>query len=105
MDLHCWRECPMLTQCWECENVIEIQSIEEHLLQDCPQSHKYKFCQKCMTVYLQEEFDDHDCQPTNPKGAVKCPLCSDTIFPNTRSGWINHLMRDRCPGNPRLPKD
>ena len=24
IDIHYWKECPMLTTCWECEQVIEI---------------------------------------------------------------------------------
>ena len=36
MDLHHYRECVMLTQCWECDNVVEIDNIEEHLLKECP---------------------------------------------------------------------
>ena len=36
LDIHYWKECPMLTTCWECDQVIEIAQIEEHLLEECP---------------------------------------------------------------------
>ena len=36
LDIHYWKECPMLTTCWECDQVIEIAQIEEHLLGECP---------------------------------------------------------------------
>ena len=42
----------MLTCCWECEQVIEVQHIEEHLLEECQHMDKYKFCPKCKSVLL-----------------------------------------------------
>lgn len=35
IDIHYWKECPMLTTCWECEQVIEIQCMNEHLMEEC----------------------------------------------------------------------
>ena len=52
MDIHYWKECPMLTCCWECEQVIEIKQIEEHLLEECQNLHKYKYCDQCKSVLL-----------------------------------------------------
>lgn len=43
LDVHYWRDCPMLTTCWECEQVIEIKQLEEHLLEECPHKQKYKY--------------------------------------------------------------
>ena len=47
MDMHYWRECPMLTTCWECEQVVEIKQIEDHLLHECRNKDRYSFCDKC----------------------------------------------------------
>ena len=87
IDIHYWKECPMLTNCWECEQVIEVQNIEEHLLEECQHMEKYKFCPKCKSVLLVDEFDGHECTKANPPGAVRCPLCSETVHPNDREGW------------------
>jgi centrosomal protein CEP104 len=47
LDIHYWRDCPMLTCCWECDQVIEIKSIEEHLLEECRELNKYMYHPKC----------------------------------------------------------
>lgn len=104
LDIHYWKECPMLTCCWECEQVIEIKQIEEHLLEECVNMAKYKYCPKCKAVLLAEEFGDHECNRADPPGAVKCPLCTEDVYPNDNSGWHKHIMETRCPGNPRLPR-
>jgi len=104
LDIHYWKECPMLTTCWECDQVIEIAQIEDHLLEECPQMGKYKFCQKCKSVLLKEEFNGHDCIAPNPVGAARCPLCTENIFPADKDGWYKHVMEHKCPGNPRLPR-
>ena len=59
--MHYWQECPVLTLCWECDQVIEIKQIEDHLLEECKNSSKYKFCSKCRSVLLIDEFDGHEC--------------------------------------------
>jgi hypothetical protein len=82
-----YRECPMWTQCWECNNMVEIALVEEHLIKECPQSYKYKYCEDCEAVYLHEEFDGHECEPNEPKGAARCPLCSEMVYPNSREAW------------------
>lgn len=94
----------MLTCCWECEQVIEVKQIEEHLLEECQAMAKYKFCPKCRSVLLSEEFADHDCAVAEPPGAARCPLCTESVWPNDNSGWQKHLLEQRCPGNPRLPR-
>lgn len=35
IDIHYWKECPMLTTCWECEQVIEISTLNDHLMEEC----------------------------------------------------------------------
>ena len=41
----------MLTTCWECEQVIEIQALNDHLLDECQNREKYKYCDKCGAVF------------------------------------------------------
>ena len=65
---------------------------------------KYKYCPKCKSVLLMEEFQDHECQKAEPAGAVRCPLCTENVYPNNKEGWVKHVMDHRCPGNPRHPR-
>lgn len=34
----------MLTTCWECEQVVEVSTLNEHLIEECQNSEKYKDC-------------------------------------------------------------
>ena len=34
----------MLTTCWECEQVVEVQALNEHLIEECQNAEKYKEC-------------------------------------------------------------
>jgi len=52
--------------------VIEISTLDEHLLEECDQREDYKLCSKCKGVYRIEDFNDHDCVRPRPQGAVKC---------------------------------
>jgi len=65
---------------------------------------RYKFHPKCKSVLLVEEFDEHDCQPAEPIGAVRCPLCTESVYPANINGWRKHIMDRKCPGNARNPR-
>ena len=93
----------MLTTCWECEQVIEISSLNEHLINECASRDKYKQCDKCDSVFLTNDFYGHQCVRSQPPGALKCPLCTVSVFPPNQDGFRKHLMEERCPGNNRLP--
>lgn len=93
----------MLTTCWECEQVIEIQSLNDHLVDECASREKYKHCTKCQSVYPATDFYGHSCIKPSPNGAVKCPLCTVSVFPADADGFKHHLMEEKCPGNNRLP--
>ena len=41
-DMHLWKECPMLTTCKECALVVEIETLTDHLLEECENSAKYQ---------------------------------------------------------------
>jgi centrosomal protein CEP104 len=41
LDIHYWKECAVLCSCWECEQVIEIESLQDHLLEECQNAAKY----------------------------------------------------------------
>jgi centrosomal protein CEP104 len=62
----------MLAQCWECGQVIEISTLDEHLLQECEQRSEYKMCTKCKGVFRHEDLGTHDCVKPKPPNAIKC---------------------------------
>lgn len=35
LDLHYWKDCPMLAACGQCGQVIEVSCLNEHLLTEC----------------------------------------------------------------------
>ena len=43
MDLHFYHDCPMLCSCSECGQIIEIASVNEHLLNECENMAQYRF--------------------------------------------------------------
>ena len=92
----------MLAQCWECGQVIEISTLNDHLLEECERSEDYKLCTKCKGVFRLDEFNNHECIRPRPNGAVKCQLCRESVFPNNEGGWKKHVIEEKCSGNPRL---
>ena len=91
----------MLTTCWECEQVIETSALTEHLVDECQNRDKYVFDEKSGDVLLKEDLYGHQDMRPQPPGAVKCPLCTASVFPNNQEGWKKHLMVDMCPANSR----
>jgi hypothetical protein len=67
LDQHYWSECPMLSQCKMCGQVIEISTLNEHLLVECEHRHNHRACGQCGEAVLVQFFDKHtslkDCQP------------------------------------------
>lgn len=35
LDLHYWRECPLLTDCKYCQQIIEVSALRSHFLEEC----------------------------------------------------------------------
>jgi len=65
---------------------------------------RYKYHPKCKSVLLSDEFEDHECVAPKPEGAVRCPLCTESVYPSSAEGWRKHIMEVRCPGNPRYAR-
>jgi len=82
----------MLATCWECEQVIEVQQLNEHLLEECQNSDNYMYHPECKQVILKDDFNGHHCVRPKPAGASKCPLCSQSVFPSSTQGWRKHIM-------------
>ncbi len=83
----------MLTECWECEELVEIRDLENHLINSCPSKNDYKFDEKCKQLILKVEESSHKCELLKPLGSVRCPLCSLAVSPNNEEGWRTHLLK------------
>ena len=68
----------MLTECQHCSQVIEIETITQHLLHECEKSKEFKECPRCKESIHQ----------------------SDVVPPN-EAGWKKHILEEICPKNPR----
>jgi len=106
LDLHYWSECPILISCKQCEQVIEIPTLTEHLLHECEVHGAYKECSRCRQAVLASAFAAHaerrDCHPPAP-GMATCALCHAEVH-QSDEGWKQHLLVDQCPKNTRIVK-
>lgn len=108
LDIHYWQSCPMLMSCPKCQQVIEIATLNEHMLEECEAKADYEACPTCSDAFLINELENHInsqvCKPLpKPSTANRCPLCH-TDIPPEREGWIHHLLEEGCPKNPRSNK-
>jgi hypothetical protein len=86
LDMHYWKECPMLTSCKFCGQVVEVMTMNQHMLEECEKRAKFG---KGFVADLDENMN-------------KCPLCQITVAPLTETGWKQHLLRGKgCVKNPR----
>ncbi|XP_062283422.1 centrosomal protein of 104 kDa [Scomber scombrus] len=106
LDLHYWKNCPMLRRCDECRQVVEIASLTEHLLGECESRSKFSQCPRCSEAVATEELTRHvqgpACNsPIAGKGSNHCPLCHNNFLPGEEA-WKAHLMgREGCKQNSR----
>jgi len=82
LDVHYWRECPMLIQCEFCQQVVEICQLRSHLLEECESG-----------------------APAQARGRDmfphQCPLCRANVGQGEEADWREHLLFAGCPRNPR----
>jgi len=105
LDQHFWASCKMLTPCKMCGQVIEISTLNEHLLTECEMQQNHRECPRCGEAITAKFYERHvslnDCPPRAPLNhANRCPLCHDDIAPG-KKGWRRHLIEEGCPNNPR----
>ena len=108
LDTHFWKECPMLTSCPKCEQVIEICDLNEHLLEECAHKSECKQCPRCREAIAIAFYEVHTqrrkCLPATDT-TVRCPLCHVNIGDLTDDSvdpWRRHLLEEGCPKNPRI---
>jgi len=88
----------MLTSCKLCEQVIEIATLHEHILNECESEIKHKLCLKCNVPYPLNSNEKHICTPGS---GIKCPLCLNNIS-SKPDAWKSHLLTyPGCKSNPR----
>lgn len=108
LDLHYWQDCVMLTNCQQCEQVIEVPTLNDHILDECEKTGTHAECPQCKEPIPNEDFALHKkakkCIPAKPAHKNnRCPLCHSDI-PAGEEGWKLHLIDKGCPKNPRKHK-
>ncbi|KAI8824237.1 uncharacterized protein EV422DRAFT_312421 [Fimicolochytrium jonesii] len=110
LDTHYWAQCPMLNKCPNCNSIVEIPMLQQHMLEECDKRATVKQCPKCKEVFNASDFAAHSakkqCRAPSEPGTSRCPLCHNPI-PSGDAGWRQHLLLSPggCPGNKRRPKD
>ncbi|OCT72773.1 centrosomal protein of 104 kDa isoform X2 [Xenopus laevis] len=106
LDLHYWKNCPMLKRCEHCKQVVEIASLTDHLLTECDQKDSFGKCQRCSEAIHKDVLLEHvkakSCNAAKgEKVANHCPLCHENFSPGEEA-WKSHLMgKEGCRMNPR----
>jgi len=107
LDIHYWKNCPMLKRCEYCKQVVEIPLYGSHLLTECERKSEFDKCPRCSEVMLKKVLTKHlpakKCPVINVATEEHCPLCNKNI-PAGEESWKVHLMgskRDACAENSR----
>eukprot|EP00438_Fugacium_kawagutii_P011435 Skav233056 [mRNA] locus=scaffold2357:21670:23499:+ [translate_table: standard] len=85
LDVHYWRECPMLAACQYCEQVIEISRLHWHWMEECEKG-------DVAIAHARRLHPD------------RCPLCQGRVCKSgvpEEHDWQKHLLVLGCPSNPR----
>jgi centrosomal protein CEP104 len=105
IDIHYWKDCPMLVACLQCAQIVEIIHLNSHMLKECELKELVKQCPRCKESVHIDEFEQHveeqACLAAKPPSkANRCSLCHDDVDPGP-SGWIKHIITEGCPNNDR----
>ncbi|CAG8487062.1 2062_t:CDS:10 [Ambispora leptoticha] len=94
---HYWNDCPVLTKCTLCNMILEISTLDDHMLYDCDKSKFVKQCPRCREVIPADNYLEHVANQSCmviPSHIVRCPLCKSVVKPATEAGWKEHLLND-----------
>jgi len=62
--------CLMLTNCNACAQIIEVSSLNNHLLKECLKKENYRQCKRCKESIYVEQYEAHftakGCMPWKP---------------------------------------
>ncbi|KAF9277644.1 hypothetical protein BGZ88_001038 [Linnemannia elongata] len=99
---HYWGDCVMLANCPFCKIIIEVPTLSEHMLKECPRRKFVKQCENCREIMAADAYLAHvacGCVAV-PESTVKCPLCQEVMFPDGEAAWKRHLNQGAgCPMN------
>ena len=102
LDMHYWKDCPLLCPCPACAQVVEIAGLPDHLLSECEFKAKFATCEVTGLAIRINEFESWSrsatCKPP-PTDCMYCPLCLATVE-DSDEAWKEHLVYG-CPQNPR----
>ncbi|KAF9919157.1 hypothetical protein FBU30_011140 [Linnemannia zychae] len=103
---HYWGDCVMLANCPFCKIIIEVPTLSEHMLKECPRRKFVKQCENCREIMAADSYLAHvacGCVAV-PESTIKCPLCQEVMFPDDETAWKRHLnQRGGCPMNKKKP--
>ena len=104
LNIHQYKDCPMLMQCDNCKQIIEISNLNNHLLNECDFKENYIKCNRCKQVVEKNSLNDHqvsdNCFDINEDKEKLCPLCHLNIM--TEDIWKIHFLENGCQGNIRI---
>lgn len=62
----------MLTRCSECSQIIEVATLNDHLLNECEKRESFNQCSSCADAVMMSDYESHikNCQG----GCRKCVL-------------------------------
>ncbi|KAF9113253.1 hypothetical protein BGX27_001954 [Mortierella sp. AM989] len=99
---HYWNECPMLANCSYCKIIIEVPTLSDHMLKECPKRKFVKQCETCREIMAADSFLAHVASGcfAVPEVIVRCPLCQEILPSNEEADWKEHLLDGvGCPSN------
>ena len=94
--------------CSRCQQVVEIATLQEHLLEECEKRGEFSPCPTCGDAQEAAKLEAHmaarSCRapPGAASGLQRCPLCHHDVGAG-KEGWLQHLLDDPagCAANPR----
>lgn len=102
LDVHYWKDCPLLISCPSCAQIVEIAGLPEHLLDECDSKEEYVPCDVTGLAVKELDFDNwqksDNCVPA-PTNCMYCPLCLSSVE-DSDEAWLSHLTKG-CPKNSR----
>lgn len=109
MDLHLYKSCLMLMSCNECQQVIEVRELNNHLLNECKNMSMFSQCQRCLKAIPNAQFQAHKtkltCKLQRPdQKSPRCPLCLNDLILKKNDGdetLREHLVSGECANHPR----
>jgi centrosomal protein CEP104 len=102
LDLHYWKDCPVLAPCPACAQVVEVAGLPEHLLRECEYRDAFVHCKTTGLAIRKSEWAAWEVGPNclaAPSDSFYCPLCLELVL-DSDPAWRKHLVFG-CRGNAR----